>query len=233
MNKNRRSVMRELPVSERPYEKCMSGGAGTLSDAELLAVILKSGSQGQTAVELASELLSRYESHHTLAAVTNAGIEELSSVPGIGQVKAIQLECVGELARRIAKEEAVNRVSLLSLESIATYFMEEMRQLGHEEIRAAFFDSKNHLLRQVMLSKGTVNASIITPREVFMAALKYHAVFVVLVHNHPSGDPEPSRDDIMLTDRIRKAGGLLQIPVLDHIIIGDNRYISFKERGII
>ena len=213
------TTMKELPVTERPYEKCAAGGPGILSDAELLAVILKSGCRGMTALELAD--------------ITRSTLKELTAIPGIGTVKAIQLQCLGELSGRMAKENARERICMTSAASIADYFMEDLCHLEHEEIWAALFDTKNHLLRAVTLSKGTVNASVISPREVFLAALRHQAVFLILLHNHPSGDPSPSREDILLTHRMVSAGEILGISLLDHIIIGDHCYFSLKERNMI
>ena len=226
-------TMKELPISERPYEKCLEHGPTVLSDAELIAVILRNGSQGNSALDLARRLLVNIGGSHPLAAITRCSVEELKNIPGIGAVKAIQLQCIGELANRIAREEAKDQVSMASPSSIASYFMEEMRQLKQEEMRAAYFDTKSHLLRTVTLSKGTVNASLITPREVFLTALRHQAVFVILIHNHPSGDPTPSTDDYYLTRRMQEAGELLEIHLLDHIIIGDNKFVSLKQRGFL
>ena len=227
------TTMKELPVTERPYEKCAAGGPGILSDAELLAVILKSGCRGMTALELSQQLLLRSRSGHPLADITRSTLKELTAIPGIGTVKAIQLQCLGELSGRMAKENARERICMTSAASIADYFMEDLCHLEHEEIWAALFDTKNHLLRAVTLSKGTVNASVISPREVFLAALRHQAVFLILLHNHPSGDPSPSREDILLTHRMVSAGEILGISLLDHIIFGDHCYFSLKERNMI
>lgn len=226
-------TMKELPVSERPYEKCERSGPGSLSNAELLAVILRSGSRTLTAVQLSQKLLEQSHGSRPLADITHSTISELCQLPGIGRVKAIQLQCIGELAARIASEDAGERLCMNTARSIADFFMEEMRHLEQEEMRAALFDTKNHLLRTLILSRGTVNLSVITPREVFLAALRHQAVFVILLHNHPSGDPTPSHEDILLTQRMQAAGELLEIPLLDHIVIGDRCYFSFKERNMI
>ena len=226
-------TMKELPETERPYEKCVQLGPGALSDAELLAVILRSGSRELTAVELSRRLLTLHAGNRPLAAITRSTISELCALPGIGTVKAVQLQCVGELARRIAKEDAGKRLCMNTAQSVAGFFMEDMRHLEQEEMRAALFDSKNHLLRTLTLSRGTVNMSVITPREIFLAALRHQAVSVIILHNHPSGDPTPSEEDILLTRRIQAAGAMLEIPLLDHIVIGDRSYFSFKERNLI
>lgn len=226
-------TMKELPTTERPYEKCMQQGPEALSDAELLAVILRSGSRELTAVELSRKLLSLHQGKRPLADITRSTIAELCEIPGIGRVKAIQLQCLGELARRMAREDAGERLCMNTAQSVAGFFMEDMRHLEQEEMRAALFDSKNHLLRTLTLSRGTVNMSVITPREIFLSALRHQAVSVIILHNHPSGDPTPSEEDIRLTHRIQAAGIMLEIPLLDHIIIGDRSYFSFKERNLI
>lgn len=227
-------TMKELPESERPYEKCLNYGPGVLSDAELLAVILRCGSVGSTSLELSTELLRQLDSRGGLGALSSSvTVEELCCVRGIGRVKAVQLLAIGELSRRIARQSARNAVHLDSPSSIAAYFMEDMRHLDREEVRAAFFNTKNRLLSTAVLTRGTVNASLVTPREVFMEAMKHQAVYIVLLHNHPSGDPTPSRDDYLLTERMMHAGRLMEIALADHIVIGDNCYVSFKERGFI
>ena len=226
-------TMKELPVSERPYEKCLALGEESLSNAELLAVILKTGNKNLSAIELAYKLLSTFDSPCTLSDIFGASIEELTEIDGIGKIKAINLKCIFELSKRIAKETAVNRIRLSTSKTIADYYMEAMRHLEREEIRAALFDTKNNLIKDVLLSVGTVNASLITPREIFLKALSYKAVYIVLVHNHPSGDPTPSSDDLLITARIKEVGDMLQLPLLDHIIIGDNKYTSLRDQGIV
>lgn len=225
-------TMKELPVTERPYERCARYGPTILSDAELLAVILRSGAQGQTALALSQKLLSGGPDRRPLSALTRCTLAELTAHPGVGKVKAIQIQCIGELSRRIAQESACDQISMNSPETIANYFMEDMRHLEQEEMRAALFDTKTHLLREVTITRGTVNASLVTPREVYLTALRHQAVFLVLVHNHPSGDPTPSREDLLLTKRMKEAGDLLEIPLLDHIIIGDRCFVSLKEQGL-
>lgn len=226
-------TMKELPVSERPYEKCRAAGPEILSDAELLAVVLRSGTKGQTVLSLAQKLLGRKGEESGLAAAVRLPFPELIKLPGIGPVKAVQLQCIGELARRIAKASAKKGLELSAPHAIAQYFMEDLRHQKQEEMVVAMFDTKGHLIRETIISRGTVNASLVTPREVFLEAIHQEAVYVVLLHNHPSGDPTPSREDIRLTKRMQEAGDLLSIPMLDHIIIGDNCYLSFKERGYI
>ena len=233
MNEQKKLTMKDLPESERPYEKCRDYGPEVLSDAELLAVILRTGCRGKTAYELAVDLLRRQNVEKRLSGLTGMTVRELCDVPGIGWIKAVQISCLAEICRRLAKERSLQQIRLDSSRSVADYFMQDMKNLETEEIRAAFFDTKGNLLRDVILSKGTVNASVLTPREVFLAALAHHAVYVILVHNHPSGDPTPSAEDILLTKLVSESGELIGIPLMDHIVIGDGTYLSLKEQGLI
>lgn len=232
--KKERRKMKDIPKDERPYERCLGMGPEHLTDAELLAVIIRTGSTEETSLELAQKILALNYPNQGILGLLHLSLEELLTFRGIGKVKAIQLLCIGELSRRIWKQTAKpNRLVLKEPSQIADYCMEDMRHLEQEQVRALFFDTKQHLLREAVLSKGTVNASVISPREVFIEALRCGAVSLILVHNHPSGDPAPSRNDELLTKRMLEAGKSLGIFLLDHIIIGDNTYVSLRERGII
>ena len=158
---------------------------------------------------------------------------ELSLLPGIGPVKTVELLAVAEVSRRMARSTRKQSICLQNPSSIASYFMEELCYLPREEMHVAMFDTKNRLLHEAALSRGTVNASLVSPREVFLEALKYGAVYLVLLHNHPSGDPTPSEADVRLTRILAQAGDLLHIPLMDHIIIGDHCYISLREKGLL
>ena len=229
---NTTTTMKELYKEERPYEKVLSGGAGVLSDAELLAVIMRTGTSGENACQLAGRVLS-LPGHEGLKGLHRIPLERLMEVRGIGQVKAVQLKCVAELASRMAKAEAAQRLRFDTPETIADYFMEDLRHAEQEQLNVLFLNTRNGLLKEKLMFKGTVNASLISPREIFMEALESHAVRIVLVHNHPSGDATPSPEDIRMTHRIYKTGEMLGIQLLDHIIIGDHCYSSFQERGIL
>ncbi len=159
--------------------------------------------------------------------------EQLTGIRGIGPVKAVQLKCIGELARRIAVTQRKKQISLQSPESIASYFMEKMRHERKEQLMLAMFDSKGMLLGERLLSVGTSNAALISAKDIYRAALQEQAVYIVILHNHPSGDPTPSREDMLLTERIRQAGELIGIELLDHIVMGDNCYISFSEQELL
>lgn len=218
---------RDLPVSERPYEKCLLAGPQALSDAELLAVILKSGSRQMNVVALAQNILQA--DGRNLLNLYHMSVEELMRFPGIGKVKAIQLKCVAELSRRIARTDRRGRVSLSDAASVAAYYMERLRHEPQEQLLVSMFDSKCHLMGDSLIATGSVRAVLGSPREIFLRVFEKKAVSFILLHNHPSGDPSPSREDAALTHRLRACGELMDVALSDHIIIGDNRYYSFRE----
>ena len=214
----------------RPYEKCLTLGAETLSDAELLAVILRTGVSGMNSIELAQHIFSVCCRSKGLLGLSSITIPELLKIRGVGKVKAVQIKCICELSRRTAKQSASAKLKFTEPEAIAAYYMKDLRLLEKEHMILVLLDSKCRKIADTVLSVGTVNASLVTPREVFAEALKYNAVSVVLLHNHPSGDAAPSHNDIAVTDRIVQAGKILGVQVIDHIIIGDNTYTSLKEK---
>lgn len=224
-------TMKEMPESEKPVEKCFRSGAQALSDAELLAVILKSGTRDMTALQLAQFFLSKKDKN--LLNLNSMRLEEMQEIPGIGQVKAAQLKCIAELARRITQTSRFQEVRLHEPASIAAYYMESLRHKTKENLLLSMFDAKSGLLGDETISIGTVTNSLVSPREIFLKALEYRAVHVVLLHNHPSGDPTPSEADMAVTRRVADSGTLLGIALADHIIIGDNNYISFRENGLL
>lgn len=219
-----------MPESEQPCEKCYQYGAQFLSDAELLAVILRSGTKGLTALQLAQTILA--QKNKNLLNLIDMNQEEMRQIPGIGRVKAVQLKCIAELAGRIAKTSRSKDVCLNEPASIAAYYMETLRHEPKEKLILAMFDAKSNLLGDEVISIGTATYSLVSPREIFLKALEYQAVHIVLLHNHPSGDPSPSEADINVTKRVTECGDILGIVLADHIIIGDNRYISFRENGL-
>lgn len=229
MNEKRR--MKDLAEAERPYEKCEEKGAGSLSDTELLAVLLRTGTRGENAMELARRILY-VSGEEGILNIHRLKKEKLQNIHGIGKVKAIQISCISELAKRLSKAKACELLSFTNPSSIANYYMEDLRHEMQEEIKLLMLNSKSRLIGETDVSKGTVNSSIITPRELFIEALQKNAVSIILIHNHPSGDPTPSKEDILLTKRIKDAGALIGIELLDHIIIGNNCYSSFSEDGL-
>ena len=226
------SQIKFLPEEERPYEKCYTYGATYLTDSELLAVILKNGSKGESSVELARRVLE-LSKNDGLLGICKIPINELMNIKGIGKVKAIQLKCIAELSRRISKTNAKNELVFNSPKAIVDYYMEDLRHKEVEEFILLALNNKSVLLDEYVISKGTVNASIASPREIFIQALRVKAVNIIIMHNHPSGDPTPSRSDLQATNNIKSAGEIIGINLIDHIIIGDNNYVSFKENGLL
>ena len=207
---------KELPLSEQPYEKCMEYGAQSLSDAELLAVFLRTGSQGECSVDLAKRLLCELPGQN---------------IAGLYQISYANL-CLAEIAVRILRSGKQKNAFLCNDPAVvAGYYMPSMRFLETEQVRLLILDGKNALEKEMILSTGSFTASMAAPREVFYYALKHKAVSIILLHNHPSGDPSPSKDDLVLTKRMADTGSMIGIPLLDHIVIGDNRYISLRESG--
>lgn len=224
-------AVKNLPESERPYERFRNLGPKALSDAELLAIILKTGTRNLTSMELARELLSRCQGN--LLNLYELSYEQLLEIRGIGTVKAIQLKAVAELSRRIARTDRGYRLSLGSPASIADYYMEEMRHRRKEVFVGAFFDAKCKFLGDSVIATGSVSQAFVSPMELFRKALMRSAVMIVILHNHPSGDPAPSEEDIQLTRRVEKGAQLLGLTLADHIVIGDNRYYSFRENHML
>jgi len=231
MNQNYLTV-KDLPISERPYEKCEKYGASLLSDAELLAVIIRTGTKNIRAIDLAVNILNFSDAYPGLKGLNYLTMKELTKIKGIGRVKAIELLCLTELTKRMAKEIHRESLKLVTPQSVADYYMQDMRHLTREQIFLLMLDSKNKIIKDMIISEGTVNTSIMPTREVFVHALKYEAVNIILLHNHPSGDPTPSVEDIRVTKRMKEAGNLIGITLMDHIIIGDNKYISLKEQAL-
>ena len=166
-----------------------------------------------------------------LAGLCSLSFKELTEVPGIGKVKALQIQAVFELAKRMSRSSAAKTLNFSSPETVADYYMEDFRHLEQEKILLLLLDNKSNLLGEKVIFTGTVNASIVSPREIYLEALKYHAVGIILLHNHPSGDPTPSDADRRMTRKVREAGSFLDIPLLDHIVLGDKNYVSFREKG--
>ena len=219
-------------MKQLPAEMLRKLGAKKLSDEELLAIILRSGTKGSSSLALASEILTCSPTYPGLLGLHHLSLTQLQEIKGIGEVKAIQIKCIGELSRRIAKSASKSALRFQEPGTIADYYMEDMRHLEQETLVCMMLDTRNHLLGETELSRGTVNASLISPREIYLEAMSYHAVYIILVHNHPSGDPLPSEEDIRITRRVCQAGEILGISLLDHIIIGDLTYCSLRQEGM-
>lgn len=223
--------------SPGPYEKFMEYGVESLTDEELLAIILRTGTKGEDTVSIAGKILSLRagmgRDRRGLLALHHLSLEELMSIKGIGRVKAIKLKAVAELSSRISKERIGSDAQFKGPATIAAYYMETMRHWEHEGVILMMFDGRFHLIADNLLGKGTVKASLISPREVLLTAVKHGAVNIVLLHNHPGGDPSPSEADISVTERIAKSCAMADIPLCDHIIIGDGSYYSFRENNLL
>ena len=216
-----------------PYEKFITYGSRSLTDSELLAILLRTGTRSMNARELGEKVLTETARYgNGLLGLYHIPLNELHKIEGIGEVKAIQLKTVAELSTRMAQAKAKKGLSFHHPASVADYYMERFRHENVEYIMLLLLDSGLHLIDERILSKGTVNASLVSPREVFIHALQAQAAGIMLLHNHPGGNPEPSRNDIGITERIHQIGMLTDIPLFDHIIIGDNKYFSFKERNL-
>ncbi|MDF9408301.1 DNA repair protein RadC [Pelotomaculum isophthalicicum JI] len=214
----------------RPRERLLKEGAGALSEIELLAILLGTGSPENTVLELASLILTRFRS---LRLLVDATIEELSEIKGVGLAKASQVKAALELARRLSRFTSQPRPVIKSPADAAGLVMEEMRHLDREHFRALLLNTRNQVVANDEVSIGTLNTSSVHPRELFRNAIKRSAASLVLVHNHPSGDATPSKEDLDVTRRLCEAGRIIGIEVLDHIIIGDNKFTSFKAEGLI
>jgi len=221
--------MKALPEDERPREKILRKGVGTLSNAELLAALMGTGTKDVSAIGLANRVLS---SGKGLAGLTELMPEEFASIHGVGPAKACQIAAALELGRRIAVSPKKRRVSIGSPEDVALLFMEELRYKTKEVFRVMLLNTKNEILMIEDTAIGDLNSSIVHPREVFINAIKKSAASVIVAHNHPSGNPEPSTSDVNVTKRLVQSGEILGIKVLDHLIIGDGVYISLKERNL-
>ncbi|WP_313756308.1 DNA repair protein RadC [Tissierella sp.] len=227
----RNYTIKELPMTERPREKLYSHGPGALSNEELLAIIIRTGNKDDSAIDLARKILSK--DNRGLVYLRDTTIQELMETKGVGECKAAQILAAIEIGKRINFREALSKVKITEPSTIANLYMDEMRYLQKEHFRIVLLDTKNQIIVTEEISVGTLNASIVHPRDVFKAAIKRNSNSMILIHNHPSGDPAPSNEDINITNRLVDAGNLIGIKVLDHIIIGDNRYISFKEKNLI
>lgn len=216
----------------QPYEKFLRFGPESLTEGELLAIILRTGTPDRSALDLANQVLSLARYPRTgLLGLYDVSLEELMEIKGIGQVKAVKLKSLTELSMRFARAKAQSGLNVREPATIAEYFMERLRHRQTECVYLACLDAKGQLISERKLSDGSVNKALIAPREIFLAALECKAVNIILVHNHPSGSPKPSGLDWEITDAVAKMGDILGIPLLDHIIIGDNTYYSFRKEN--
>lgn len=222
--------IKELPTMERPYEKFESFGGEMLSDAELLAIIIKAGTKDKTSVQLIQELMKDFEYENKgLGFLNGLSLTEIQKIKGLGKIKAIQLKAICELSKRIVKPANFNRYKITSPEDVAMLVMEELRYMSQERLITILLDSQNVVLKKITLAIGGLNKNLIEPREIFKEPIKLSADKIILVHNHPSGNPYPSDTDIKMTKRVVEAGKIFGIEILDHVIIGNGIFSSLKK----
>lgn len=223
-------MLRDLPHEERPRERMMQYGAEALSHAELLAILLRTGTQQESALHLAQRILMQAGN---LRQLVDLSLEEMMEIKGIGTAKALQLKAGIELGRRLALSRHTLSPAIRSPRDVSDLLSEQLRYLQKEHFVCLFLNTKNVVIAQETLSIGSLNAAVVHPREVFRAAIKCSSASIICAHNHPSGDPTPSKEDVQLTQRLIEAGSIVGIDVLDHVVIGDGQYVSLKERGLI
>ena len=226
------AMVRELPVDERPRERLLALGPGFLSNAELLAIVLRNGSKERSALQLAQDILSLYKDDG-VSALGRITAGELMCLQGIGSAKAAEVMAAVELGKRLNAHISRQRAMVTCPEDAADDAMPRFRYEDREHFAVILLNVKNHILSMPVISVGSLTASVVHPREVFKAAIQQTAASIILVHNHPSGDPSPGREDIEVTARMVQVGRVMDIPVLDHIILGNDNYISLKEKGVI
>ena len=219
--------MKELPMSERPYEKLEMYGAETLTNSELLAIIIKTGTKDETSIMLAQKILKLRENNdQDLRFLQDISIKELMTIKGIGKVKAIQIKAIGELTKRLSKPINNTKIKVKSPTDIADLLMQEMQYEKREIMKLVILNTKNIIQKIVNISLGATNSVSVEPKEILLEAIKCQATKIILIHNHPSGDPTPSKADYMFTDRIYECADIMGIELLDHIIIGDGKFTS-------
>lgn len=228
MNYLKSVMIRDVPREERPRERLIKYGAEHLSNQELIAILLVSGTRDESVMSLAHRVLMHFEG---IKLLNEATIEELTAIKGIGPAKGVMILAAIELGRRLHTFKPIELTTIRSPRDGANYVMEEMRTLNQEHFVVLFLNTKNEVIHQQTIFIGSLNSSIVHPREVFREAVKRSAASIICFHNHPSGDPTPSQEDIHVTRRLVDSGKMMGIEVLDHIIIGDRKFISLKEKG--
>ena len=223
MGKEDASSIKHWPEDERPRERLVKFGGDALSDAQLLAILIGSGDSGtkKSAVDLCRDLLKAFDN---LSNLDRASVHELCRVKGIGIAKASQIKAALEVGKRMASTRSGNSIKMTTSRTLVEYFAPFMKNLRKEVVKVALLDNKLRIIKDLLISEGSVNSSIVHPREVMIPAIKESATRIVLVHNHPSGDPSPSQADIEITHRVSKAGDIIGIKLLDHIIIGGTEF---------
>lgn len=225
-----KNLISEMPVANRPRERLIHYGEGALSDQELLAIILRTGFKEKNVMHLSLQFLNHFGSLYELKV---ASLEELQEIKGVGLVKAVEIKAVIEFGMRLAKANQVKLGRVTSSMEIGQMMIEELKDLRQEHLMALYLNTKNEMIKKETLFIGSLNQSIAHPREIFRSAVKYSAARIILVHNHPSGDTYPSKNDIEFTKRVVECGELMGIDLLDHLIIGHQSYCSLKELHVI
>ncbi|MBU9721905.1 DNA repair protein RadC [Bacillus alkalicola] len=223
-------MIRDVPKSERPRERMVKEGPQSLSNQELIALLLGSGTKSESVINLSAKVIKHFDG---LKLLKDASIKELQDIRGIGEAKAVILKAALELGRRVQQSTFEDRYTIRSPEDVANYMMEEMRHLTQEHFVCLYLNTKNHVIHKQTIFIGSLNASIVHPREVFKEAFRYSAASIVCLHNHPSGDVSPSHEDMEVTKRLVECGKMMGIDLLDHVIIGEHRFCSLKEKGYI
>ncbi|HET7657887.1 MAG TPA: DNA repair protein RadC [Bacillales bacterium] len=223
-------MIRDVPEDDRPRERVLKEGVGVLSNQELIAIVLRNGTRQESVLQLSQRLLHHFQGLRMLSGAT---VKELMSIKGIGAAKAVEIMAAIELGKRVTRLQTPERTAIHSPEAGAELVMNEMRFLSQEHFVCLYLNTKNEIIHRQTVFIGSLNASIVHPREVFKEAFRHSAASVICFHNHPSGDPSPSREDIAITQRLVQCGQMLGIEVLDHIVIGDQKFISLKEKGYV
>lgn len=228
LSQNYYPALKEIPASDRPRERMIQAGPGALSNAELLAILLRTGSTEESVMSLSCRVLNQVGG---LRGLKSTSFEELTALKGIGPAKALLIMAGLELGKRMSSALPSDRIVIRSPKDAADIMMEEMRYHTQEHFVCLYLNTKNHIIGRETIFIGSLNSSIVHPREVYKEAIRRSSASVICLHNHPSGDPAPSREDIDVTRRLQEAGRILGIELLDHVIIGDGRFYSLKEKG--
>lgn len=219
--------IKEIPLNDRPREKMAANGAAVLTDAELIAILLRTGTAEKSAIDIASEMTADGGLYKRLAGITR--LNELTNIKGLGQAKAATVLAALEIGRRIASAKPLEKIHLSCPQDVADFLMPRLRYAAKEQFVVILLNSKNKVIGTEVVSEGSLSSSIVHPREVYAPAILHHAAAIMVAHNHPSGDPKPSLEDEEITRMLSRSGKVLGIPMIDHVIIGDGNYYSFLE----
>lgn len=222
-------TIKDIPLSDRPREKMALAGARALTDAELLAILIRTGTADKSALDIAGDMTADGGLYKHLAGITK--LNELTNIKGLGQAKAAAVLAALEIGRRIASAHPLDKISVKSPQDVAEYLMPRMRYAVKEQFIVLLLNTKNKIIGTEIISEGTLNNSVVHAREVYKPALLQNAAAIIVAHNHPSGEPQPSLEDKQVTRMLKESGKILGIPLLDHLIIGDGSYYSFQEQG--